>query len=223
MEAVQTVSAPSFDTVWALVKEVAENQKETDRQMKETDRQMKETDRQIKETDRQMKETDRQMKETDRQMKETDRKLHEIGKRFGDFTNSFGNVVEYMVAPNLQDKFREFGLDFQMVGKDIKIRDHKNGIKFEIDIFLENNDAAMLVEIKADLAISDINKHMARLEKMRKFADLRGDKRIFLGAVAGISIPEKAKEYALAQGFYLIEPTGEDFCIIPPYNKPKEW
>jgi len=40
MEAVQTASAPSFDTVWALVKEVAENQKETDRQMKETDRKL---------------------------------------------------------------------------------------------------------------------------------------------------------------------------------------
>ena len=193
MGAVQTIeptvhNTPSFETVWALVKEVAESQKETDRQMKETDRQMK-----------------------------------EIGKRLGDFTNSFGDIVEYMIAPKLQDKFQEFGMDFQIASKDIKIHDHKNNIKFQIDIFLQNGDFAMLVEIKATLTISDINTHNERLEKMRKFADLHNDKRTFLGAVAGIAISEKVKEYALTQGFYLIEPTGEDFDITPPHDKPKEW
>jgi hypothetical protein len=157
------------------------------------------------------------------EQKETSQQIKEIGKRFGDFTNSFGEVVEHMVAPNLQDKFQDLGLDFQMAGKDIKIRDHKNDISFQIDIFLQNGEIAMLVEIKATLTISDINTHINRLEKMRKYADLHGDKRTFLGAVAGISIPENAKNYALDQGFYLIEPTGEDFYIIPPHNKPKEW
>jgi hypothetical protein len=170
-----------------------------------------------------LQEVARRQEETALQMQETDRRINEIGKRFGDFTNSFGDVVEYMVAPNLQDKFRDLGLDFQMAGKDIKICDHKNDIKFEIDIFLQNGNFAMLVEIKATLTISDINTHAERLEKMRKYADLHGDRRTFLGAVAGIAISEKAKEYALTQGFYLIEPTGEDFCIIPPHNKPKEW
>jgi len=195
MEAVQTTNSPGFDTVWAILQEVAQSQKETARRQEETDR----------------------------QMKETDRKINEIGKQFGNFTNSFGDVVEYMVAPNLQDKFQDLGLDFQLAGKDIKIRDRKNDIKFEIDIFLQNGDFAMLVEIKATLTISDINTHIERLGKMRKYADLHGDKRTFLGAVAGIAISENAKEYALAQGFYLIEPTGEDFCIIPPHNKHKEW
>jgi predicted transcriptional regulator len=70
MEAVQTAShpsddmhpqdanPPSFESVWAALKEVAERQKETDRQMQESaarfDRQMQETDRQMQETDRQM-------------------------------------------------------------------------------------------------------------------------------------------------------------------------
>ena len=165
----------------------------------------------------------KKQEETALQMQETDRRINEIGKRFGDFTNSFGDVVEYMVAPNLQEKFRDFGYDFQEVSTKHKIYDKKNEIKFEIDVFLQNGDVAMLVEIKADLTISDINKHIIRLEKMRKYADLRGDKRTFLGTVAGIAISEKTKEYVLTQGFYLIEPTGEDFCIIPPQSKPKEW
>jgi hypothetical protein len=31
------------------------------------------------------------------------------------------------------------------------------------------------------------------------------------------------KKYALKQGFYVIEPSGETFNIIPPTVKPKEW
>jgi hypothetical protein len=43
---------------------------------------------------------------------------------------------------------------------------------------------------------------------MRKYADLHGDKRAFLGAVAGIVVTDEARDYALNQG-YLIEPSGE--------------
>jgi hypothetical protein len=195
-----------FEQVWAALMENREQQKETDRQIKETDRQMKETFREIKEL-----------------QKETERNIDKVGKQLGDFTNSFGEVIECMIAPNLQEKFNDFGYDFQEASTKHKIHDKKNGIKFEIDVFLQNGDTAILVEIKANLTISDINKHITRLEKMRKYADLRGDKRHFLGAVAGVAVRAGEKEYALSQGFYLIEPNGENFNITPPHDKPKEW
>jgi hypothetical protein len=88
---------------------------------------------------------------------------------------------------------------------------------------LENGDKAMLVEVKTQLTTERVNKHIERLEKMRRFADLRGDKRTFLGAVAAVVVPDEAKDYALSQGFYLIEPSGENFNITPPNGKPKEW
>ena len=58
---------------------------------------------------------------------------------------------------------------------------------------------------------------------MRVYANLHGDKRIFLGAVAGVVVTDEVKNYALSQGFYLITPAGESFNIIPPHDKPKEW
>jgi len=221
----------TFEQVWAALMENREQIRETERIIKETQREtaqsQKETERIIKETQREIaqsqKETARSQKETDRQMKETDKKLKQIGKRFGDFTNSFGEIVEYMVAPNLQDRFYELGLDFQEVANDIKILDKKNNIFFQVDVYLQNCDTAMLVEVKADLTISDINKHIKRIEKMREYADLRGDKRTFLGAVAGVVIKPKVREYALSRGFYLAEPSGETFNITPPHNQPKEW
>ena len=39
--------ATTFDEVWALFREVAESQKDTDRRMKETDRQIKQLSKQI--------------------------------------------------------------------------------------------------------------------------------------------------------------------------------
>jgi len=58
---------------------------------------------------------------------------------------------------------------------------------------------------------------------MRKYADLHGDKRIFLGAVAGIVVTDKVRDYALSQGFYFLEYAGDNFFITPPSGKPKEW
>jgi len=206
MEAAQTQYAYpkglDFEQVWAALMENRELQKATDLQIKETARQMEATDQRMKETDRQMK---------------------EIGKRFGDFTNSFGNVVQHMISPNLLEKFQNLGYEFQEASTRHKFRDKKNDIRFEVDVFLQNGDIAMLIEIKTDLTISDINRHITRLEKMRRYADLRGDKRHFLGAVAGIVIEDAEREYALNQGFFIIEPSGENFSITPPPDKPKEW
>jgi len=80
-----------------------------------------------------------------------------------------------------------------------------------------------MVEIKTQLTVERINKHIERLEKMRKYADLHGDKRTFLGAVAGVVVDDEARKYALNQGLYLIEPAGEELNITPPNDKPKEW
>jgi hypothetical protein len=58
---------------------------------------------------------------------------------------------------------------------------------------------------------------------MRVYADLHGDRRKFIGTVAGVVMTPNAKKYALEQGFYVIEPSGETFNIIPPKGKPREW
>jgi len=87
----------------------------------------------------------------------------------------------------------------------------------------------MLVEVKAKLTEARINGHIERLEKMREYADLHGDKRAFLGAVAGVVVTEEVRNFALNQGFYLIQPCcptdslGESFTITPPNGEHKEW
>ena len=198
-----------FEQVWAALMETRERQEENARQLKETDRIVKEN-------------AERQ-KETDRQMKETDRQIKDFNKRFGEFTNRFGEVVEYMIAPNLQEKFRELNLNFPRANPNPVVSDYDNDIFLEIDVMLENGDKAMLVEVKTKLTTEHVKDHVKRLEKMRIYADLHGDKRAFLGAVAGVVMTNNVKRYALGQGFYVIEPSGETFNITPPNGEPKEW
>jgi predicted AAA+ superfamily ATPase len=174
----------------------------------------------LREISESQKKYDRQLEES---RKDFDRWTKEYNKRFGDLNNRFGEVVEYMVAPKLHKKFRKLGLDFTEYTPNKNIIDQKNDIHFEVDIMLENGDMAMLVEVKNKLKTEDVKEHIERLEKMRVYADIRGDKRTFLGTVAGVVMTPNVRNYALKQGFFVIEPSGETFSITPPANKPKEW
>ena len=202
MPATQTANPPTFESVWAGFQE---------------------TDRMMKEHAREMKEFREGMIELRESQKETDRQMKEYNKRFGEFTNRFGEVFEYMIAPNLREKFWEMGLKFHQANPNALFSDDNKNTLFEVDVLLQNGDKAMLVEVKTTLTTEDVKDHIVRLEKMRKYADLHGDKRAFLGAVAGVVMTSNVKEYALGQGFYVIEPSGETFNIISPSGKPKEW
>ena len=256
----QDASPPSFETVWAILQEVGEKQKELVASQKETERfikefresqreaaerqaeqqreaaerqaeQQREAAKQQKEYAKQQAEQQReaakQQKEYEKQRKEDaeyqKKKNAEFYERLGHFTNLFGELTEAMVAPRICEKFEEIGLIFPKANRNTRVNDRVNKISFEIDIMLENGDIAMLIEVKTKLTIERIKKHIERLEEMRKYANLHGDKRIFLGAVAGIVITEKAREYALNQGLYFIDYAGENFYITAPDGKPKEW
>jgi hypothetical protein len=201
----------TFEKVWAAIQATNEQIKATDEQIKDIAERQKATDAQIKATGEQMKATGEQMKATD--------------KRVGEFTNRFGEIVEYMVAPKLTEKFKELGFAFEKTHRDTVIRDHEHGIFAEIDVFLENGDRAMVVEVKTKPNVDDINDHIERMEKLRKYADFHGDTRKYLGAMAGAVFGGSEKTYALKKGFYVIEPSGDSFTIIEPQGEyhPSEW
>jgi len=155
--------------------------------------------------------------------KKTERIVERNAYEMGKLTKRMGEVVEYMVAPTLRKKFRNLGYVFHQVHQNSDIEDEENKIFLEIDVKLENGEKAMLVEVKTKLTTRDVQDHVKRLKKMRVYANLHGDKRTFLGSVAGVVIKANVKEYALKQGFFVIEPSGETFNIIPPDGQPKEW
>ncbi|MHB9290996.1 hypothetical protein Holit_00066 [Hollandina sp. SP2] len=193
-----------------LIRELRDDNKETDRQMKETDKQMKETDKQMKETDKQMKETDKQMKETDRQMKE-------LQKSMGYLSNRFGELAEHLVLPNIVQKFNALNYHFHDIAKERKFYNPETGqIAAEFDILLENQAYSIGVEVKTKPAERDVRDHIRRLEFLRRHKDQLGDKREIRGAIAGAIMPKGVREEALRVGLYVIEQAGDTVRIEEP-------
>ena len=209
---VQHVDPPSFETVWKALQETDRIVKGIAQRQEENARQMKETERIIKES---AKETDRQMKETDRRL---DEKLGKLGDRFGE-------MIEHMVMPGLVKKFRELGFVFTKAYPRSLIDDEMHNILTEIDITLENGDKVMIVEVKSKPNEKDIKGHLRRMEKVKAHALLHGDRRTFLGAIAGMVMKGKEKDFALRSGLYVVEPSGEEFVITVPEGiySPREW
>jgi hypothetical protein len=211
---VQEQQAPqglTFEAVWALIQE-------TNRQMKETDRKMKETDRQMKETDLRI---EARNAETERFIREltakTDRQIGKLGSRLGE-------MVEHIMSPKLQKKFEKFGYRFNHLSRNHAIEDQNKKRLAEVDVLLENGEYAMAVEVKTHLTTEDVQDHVKRMGILRRIADEHQDRRKYLGAVAGAVIDKEVPDYAVKNGFFLINPSGETVDIEAPEGfKPRIW
>jgi hypothetical protein len=171
----------------------------------------------FQETDRRFQETDRRMQETDRQLKETDRKISKLGSRLGE-------VIEHLMAANIVEKFNNLGYSFGRANTNTRFINSGNELIAEVDILLENGDLALAIEVKSKLTVEDVQDHMGRMERLRRYADDHGDRRKLMGAVAGAVVSEGVKPFALKNGFYVIEQAGDTVKIdVPEGFKPRKW
>jgi hypothetical protein len=125
-------------------------------------------------------------------------------------------MAENLLTPSLLKKFKKLGFTFEKLSPHQKIFNADNTIYAEIDAFLENGDYAMAVETKLTCKREDVNYHLKRMEKIRAYADAHNDKRQYFGAIASPVIDEDTERYALKQGLYVIELSGEEAQIIKP-------
>ena len=184
---------------------------------RETREQMKETDRKMKETDRKL---DRMIEASEQRSKRLDKKISALGSRIGE-------IVESMVRGNIVDKFRVLGYDVTECSRNKFFEYKKLGIRGEIDLFLDDGDVAILIEVKTTLETEDVRNHIERLEKYRRYVDAKGsgDKRHFIGAVAGAVASKEVIHFAYKQGLHVIVQSGDAVEIVPPPEgfTAKEW
>jgi len=200
----------TFEKVWAALLE-------TDRLQKES----------AERFDREMKEAVERQKETDRQMKKTDRAIKALNKQMGGLHNSFGEMAEYMVAPGVVDLFNDKGYHITQAatcGYKIFVPGKKRTIRAEIDLYMENGDYIIAVEVKTSLGEKDIEHHKKRLEILREESDKIGDRRKIRGGMAVAVLNESDRKAILDAGFYLLEPSGDMMKMdLPEGFVPKEW
>jgi len=187
---------------------------------RETGERMKETERIIQEIAQRQAETAEQMKETARIVKATSRDIGKLGSRIGD-------IIENMVGGgNIVAQFRALGHHVIAHSRNKTFGGPEDDDSGQIDLFLENGDIAILVEVKTTLKNDDILDHLERMEKYRNWINANGgDKKRYLGAVAGAVVEENVVKFAQKKGFYVIVQSGVAFEIIAPPQgfKAKEW
>jgi flagellar biosynthesis GTPase FlhF len=190
-------------------REEAEKRREEERI--EADRRREEERKEAeKRREEERKEADRRREEAEKRREEADRRFEErlgaFNRHLGYFGQSLGDVVELILVPGIREKMNTFGHHFTRMGPNKIYNRHNKKTLTEIDLLLENCEEAMAVEIKTDLSVKWVNRHLDRLELLRKNEDITGLKgRTLYAAVAGITVDEDARELALEKGMYVID------------------
>jgi len=159
------------------------------------------------------------IRENQQAHKETEKAIKETQKNIGGIGRTLGSIVEHILTPGLPDKFKKLGYSFNR----ISTYRWTQGVWAQVDGMLENGEMAVVVEVKTTLRETDIDNHIERMEKIRKFADEHGDKRHFMGAMASTITDDSNRNYALKKGLFVIEPSGDDVKVIKPEGKPRVW
>jgi len=177
----------------------------------------------IRETQQAHKETEKTLKKSQdeawKAIREAQAAVKETQKNIGGLNNSLGSIVERLLIPGLPQKFKQLGYSFNR----ISTYKFTEGVYAQIDGMLENGTQAVAVEVKTTLRQSDIDDHLVRMEKIRKYADEHGDKRQFMGAMAATITDKKTRDYALKKGLFVIEPSGDDVKVTKPEGEVKVW
>ena len=186
--------ATTADDVWALLRELAEAQKETERKFQETDRLYQEAVRERRKTDRQIK---------------------ELGKQIGGLGEKFGSFTEGLALPSLERVLRErFGME--VVSPSVRVS--KAGQHLEIDVLSYANGpiaAAYLVEVKSHLREEAIAQLKDLLRRFREFFPEHRDKRLY-GILAAVDLSAAMRERVLREGFYAARIHDQVFTLDVP-------
>jgi hypothetical protein len=210
----------TFEDVWAALLKTDERIEEMS---KRADERSKRADERTKRTDEQIEKMSKRVDETSEVVAKTSKEVAKLTKNLGGIGNSLGKMTEAMFSFELWKKFSVHGFKFTQ-GSSIKFSAGSQ-VLAEVDFFMENGDYAMPVEIKTELSVEDVDEHLKRMDKIRRYMDGRKDKRKLVGAVAGAIVAPNVVKYAQRKGFFVLVQTGDSIAIAraPKGFAPKEW
>jgi len=144
--------------------------------------------------------------ETERIFKAEINGLNEtVDKWIGYTGHSIGHIVELILVPSIKKKMNECGHDFDTLEPRKQYYRKDGNIFMKIDLFLENDEEVMTIEVKSRLTVSAVEKLLKQMQLLRKHKSEKLTGKTILAAVAGLSIDEDAREMASRLGMYVIE------------------
>ena len=194
----------------------------TRRDFEQTQRDFRKMRRMSRETDRKIQEVSEQMKVTDQKLQKAAEQIEKTNKDVGALTSRIGEIVENMVGGDIVGQFQALDIDIKSHSRDKTFGKKGTDESGQIDVFLENGDLVILIEVKTRLTDDDVRDHIERMKKFRLYG---GDKRRIRGAVAGAVVSDDVAKFAHRKGMYVIVQSGEAVEIIvqPEGFVAKEW
>jgi len=148
-----------------------------------------------------------------------------LDKWIGFFGNSIGNIVELVLIPGIKKKMNDLGHNFNALSPRKQYYGKDGKTYAEVDLLLENGEEVMVVEVKTQLSVKEVERQIKRLELLRKneAGNLKG--KTIYSAVAGLQIDESAREMALGLGMYVVEMVEDtkSVNVIKPSGKLGTW
>ena len=198
----------TLDDIFALFRESEQERKEYQRTSQQAFEQYRQT-------------SEREMAKLRETVEQTSKQIAQTNKQVGGLTSRWGEFVENLIKPAAARLFQEKGIDVHLTALRVTGQDEKGSI--EIDILVENTTEVVAIEVKSHLEVRDVKRFLQTLERFKKvFPKHKSDK--LYGAVAGIKIDERANEYAIQEGLFLIQPAGDSVIIANSHNfEPRVW
>jgi|688.fasta_scaffold135015_2 hypothetical protein len=219
----------TLDDIFALFRESEQERKEYQRisqqAFRESQQAFEERQRAFEQyrqaAEQEMAELRKQSDRTDQQIEKLVVQVSQTNKQVGGLTSRWGEFVENLIKPAAARLFQEKGIDVHLTALRVTGQDQQGSI--EIDILVENATEVVAIEVKSHLEVRDVKRFLQTLERFKKaFPKHKNDK--LYGAVAGIKIDERVNEYAIQEGLFLIQPTGDSVIIANSHDfKPKAW
>jgi len=191
-------TAPTFESVWALMQENAQQMRKSRIDF-----------------DRRMKKTDRQQKENAQQMKESrvdfERRMKKFEETMGSWSNNHGSFAEEYFFNSFESGKRTFFSEkFDEIEKNAK--GLTNGFRDEYDIVLLNGKSVGIVEVKFKAHKDHISKVLRKAETFRENFPAFAHHRIYLGLASMAFYPELEQE-CIDQGIAVVKQMGDTVIV----------
>ena len=201
VQARQPEKGPTFEDVWAAILETNKGLQESKA-----------------EHDRMIAETEKRFQEMNKAIKKMSARVDRVTKNVGGLNRSVGELIETLIAARLWEKFAAYPYQLQRAYQRIPIYDEQNRPKTDIDILLSDTEWCMAVEVKREADDRDVDRHLERMNLIRRYPPLEVVGKKLLGAIAGGIVPPDTAAYAHKAGFYVLTLAEESVSLLdtPP-------
>ena len=212
------ISEATPENVWAILREIAARQAETDRILTEkfaaNALQMAENDRILTEK---FATTERVLTEmfaaTARQMAETDYHISRLEKQIGGVSNSYGSFAEEYFYNSLKKGDRNFfGEKFDKLIKSEIMQDENNKTRGELDLILVNGKSVAIIEVKFKVRVKHVEQVTKKVKPFRKKFPEYQNHKVFLG-LASMVFDDGIQDKCIENGIAVFLQLGDTFVI----------